>query len=65
MKSITGKELSVAENQKLNPMPDDEAQSRRFIEDAKLLEVDESGDAFERAMGVVTPPINHPKPERK
>lgn len=47
------------------PAPDDEAQSKRFIEDAKLLEVDESGDSFERAMGVVVPRKDKPQPDKK
>ena len=33
----------------------DPAQSARFLEMAKKLEVDESGAAFERAMGIVAP----------
>lgn len=31
------------------------AQSRRFVETAKALRVDESGKAFESALGVVIP----------
>lgn len=38
------------------PIPDDAEQSKRFEEDAKRLEVDESGKSFERAIGVVVPP---------
>jgi hypothetical protein len=33
----------------------DPAQSARFLEMAKKLEADESGEAFERAMDVVAP----------
>lgn len=61
------KESSLAENRKLKPSSKpapDEAQSKRFIEDAKPLEVDESGDAFKRAMGVVVPSKDKPKPEK-
>lgn len=69
MRSQTGKGLSVAENRKPKPSPkpapDDEAQSKRFIEDAKLLEVDETGDAFERAMGAVVPPKEKAEPDKK
>lgn len=31
-------------------------QFQRFVETAKALEVDESGEAFERAMTVIAPP---------
>lgn len=31
-------------------------QHERFVETAKSLEVDESGEAFERAMRVIAPP---------
>ncbi|MGD9659979.1 MAG: hypothetical protein AB7U63_01770 [Porticoccaceae bacterium] len=33
---------------------DDKEQSRRFIETAKELESDESGSAFDRAMGILS-----------
>jgi hypothetical protein len=39
--------------------PDNPAQSKRFIEAAKALGVDESGDAFRKAMNSVL------KPKRK
>ncbi len=67
MKSLTGKELNVADNrqQTPKPMPDDEAQSKRFIEGAKLLEVDETGVAFERVMGVLAPPTATAKHDKK
>jgi hypothetical protein len=35
--------------------PDDPAQSARFIEAAKSLGVDESGEAFKRALDAVLP----------
>ena len=59
----------MAENRKPKPSPkpapDDEVQSKRFIEDAKLLEVDEIGDTFERTMSVVVPPKVKPQPDKK
>ncbi|WP_370306190.1 hypothetical protein [Sinimarinibacterium flocculans] len=33
--------------------PDDEQESKRFVETAKTLESDETGDPFERAVGVI------------
>jgi hypothetical protein len=36
-----------------NPTPDDEEQSRRFIETAQDLGVDESGDSFVRALTAI------------
>ena len=42
------------------PIPDDKEQSQRFVETAKMLEIDESGKSFERALKVT---IKHsPKP---
>jgi hypothetical protein len=38
------------------PKPDDKEQSKRFVETARELEVDESGKAFKRAVEVVVPP---------
>jgi hypothetical protein len=40
---------------KPNPPPDDAEQAARFIETAKLLEADKTGEAFEQALGVVVP----------
>jgi hypothetical protein len=40
--------------------PDDAEQSARFVEKAKELGVDESADAFERALGKITPPAKPP-----
>lgn len=37
------------------------AQSKRFVETARALGVDESGRAFERALEVVTPPVKYKK----
>jgi hypothetical protein len=39
---------------KPKPEPDDKEQSERFKETARQLETDESGEAFDRAFGVVT-----------
>ncbi len=36
--------------------PDDPEQSKRFIEKAREIEVDESGEAFERAFKKIIPP---------
>ena len=41
--------------------PDQAKQSRRFVETAKALEVDESGEAFERALKV----LSHPRKARQ
>ena len=40
---------------KPNPPPDDAAQTARFIEDAKLIDADKTGDAFSRALNAVVP----------
>jgi hypothetical protein len=47
-----------------SPKPDDPEQSKRFEDDAKRLEVDESGKLFERAMGIVVPPKGQPSSEQ-
>jgi hypothetical protein len=73
MRNQTERGSSVAENRKQKPNPksspksglENEAQSKRFMEDAKLLDVDESGDAFERAMGVVVPPKHQAEIDKK
>jgi len=36
--------------------PDDAAQSARFVESAKQLGVDETGEAFKRALDTLLPP---------
>lgn len=36
-----------------------------LIDDAKLLAVNETGDAFEEAMGVIVPPRHKIKPEKE
>lgn len=41
---------------KLNkPKPDDAKQSQRFVETARKLDVDESGDTFNRAIQAIAP----------
>lgn len=45
----------MPENEKSTPIPDDPEQSKRFEETARLLEVDETGKFFDKAIkGVVT-----------
>ena len=41
---------------KPNPKPDDEEQSKKFLETAKLLETDKAGKVFHKALEVLTPP---------
>ena len=41
---------------KPKPKADDKAQSKRFIEKARELEADESGEAFEREFTKIIPP---------
>jgi hypothetical protein len=70
MRNRIGRGSNVAENRKQNPKPppDDAAQSKRFIEDAKQLEVEETGELFEKTFGVVTsstPRADLPRPEDK
>jgi hypothetical protein len=36
--------------------PDDPAQSKRFVETAREIEADESGEAFRRAFEKIVPP---------
>ena len=48
---------------KRKPKPDDEAQKRRFIEKARELGADESGEAFERVFRKVVPPKIKPGSE--
>jgi hypothetical protein len=52
-----------AKPEKAKPLSPKE-QSARFIEAARDLGVDESGDAFERAMTVITAPSGAPKASR-
>jgi len=44
------------------PKPDDPEQSKRFEETAKRLEADESGQAFEKAMGTIASHVPDAKP---
>ena len=39
-----------------NPKPDDPEQSKRFVEAAREIEADESGEAFRRAFEKIVPP---------
>ena len=62
--------ISKKPSPKAHPLPpDDKAQSQRFVETARELGVDESGETFECALGVLTPakpgadPV-HPSSER-
>ena len=41
---------------KPKPEPDDKEQSKRFIEKARELGADESGEEFERALKKIVPP---------
>jgi hypothetical protein len=43
------------EPKRQNPKPDDPEQSKRFIETARQIEADESGDAFRRAFEKIVP----------
>jgi hypothetical protein len=52
MNMATGKE----KRRKKPPKPDNPAQSRRFLDAAKALGVDESGEAFRKAMKAVLKP---------
>jgi hypothetical protein len=38
------------------PEPDDPEQSKRFVEAARQIEADESGEAFRRAFEKIVPP---------
>jgi hypothetical protein len=38
------------------PKPDDPEQSRRFVEAARQIEADETGEAFDRAFRKIVPP---------
>jgi hypothetical protein len=40
---------------KPNPAPDDEDQAKRFIETAKALESDKTGETFNKALGLIVP----------
>jgi hypothetical protein len=39
-----------------NTKPDDPEQSKRFVETAREIEADESGEAFQRALERIVPP---------
>ena len=44
-------------HEQASQQPDDPAQSKRFEDAARELEADETGEAFERALGVVAPAV--------
>lgn len=46
---------------KPNPKPTDPEQSKKFLETAKALEVDKTGEQFEAALKVVVRPHDKPK----
>jgi len=48
---------------KPNPPPDDKDQAKRFIETAKALATDKTGNAFNKAFTVVVP-IKPPSPTK-
>lgn len=47
------------------PALEGKTQHERFVETAKSLEVDESGNEFERAMKVIAPPKALPSPRKR
>lgn len=56
----------MGENVKPNAKPDDPEQSKRFEEAARLLEVDETGTAFKKAIDLVVPAkLTRSQPETK
>src|SRR3954465_14049805 len=60
-RSMTKKPLPEPKRQ--NPQPDDQEQSKRFIEAARQIEADESGEAFRRAFRkIVAPKTAYPNP---
>lgn len=52
-------------SKKQKPEPDNKEQSQRFIETAKKLEADESGEAFERAIENISLTERRMKPRSK
>ena len=46
---------------KPNPKPDDEEQSKKFLETAVLVEADKTGKNFHKALEVITPRRNPPR----
>lgn len=46
----------MAKRPKPKPKPDDAEQSKRFVETARELEADESGESFLDAIDAVVPP---------
>ena len=56
-----GDVIPKSENQKTIPQPDNPEQSKRFEDKARELEADESGELFEAALKIVSPPSQKPK----
>jgi hypothetical protein len=54
---MTEKQKSAPKRQ--NPKQDDPEQSRRFVETARQIEADETGEAFRRAFEKIVPPKGH------
>lgn len=52
-------------SQKQKPKNQDKKQSERFIETARELEADESGEEFERAIDGIMPTVRRPDPSAK
>lgn len=50
---------------KKKPEPDDKEQSARFVETAKALESDESGEIFENALRKIAPKIRSKKEQKR
>jgi len=49
-------EKQKPEPDRANPKPDDPEQSKRFIETARHIGADETGEAFRRAFEKIVPP---------
>jgi hypothetical protein len=50
------KRTPVPKPKRRTPKPDDPAQSKRFVETAREIEADETGEAFRRALEKIVPP---------
>jgi hypothetical protein len=48
-------------NERSTSKPDDPAQSKRFVETAREIEADESGEAFRQAFERIVPPKRKPE----
>lgn len=54
--------MAVKRKPKRKPKNEDKAQSKRFVETARALGTDESGKAFERAIGAIGKKTTKPSP---